>query len=730
MADAEGGNLDERAAEILLRTNGNALMVRALIESDQDDSSKNGGMLPENVMRLVGLYLSKLSPDQLDIVSYAAVLGSEYSISKLLRIVDPTPVGEVMGALDAAVQCGLMQPISGESDVYRFRHELVRETVMDELDLSKRVELHADCATALEKLREEGEKIPAFELLHHFSKSEIVHGERKVATYALEAGREALKNEDCEAVVRILEPRARSIASKHPDLGALMHAVLAPAYKLVKGLRPVYESQRIAFELAVGTGNADTIRALIEEFTLPRELDEETTSLAHQAIQILENDSHEDDRKLIRRLDVTFALKNIQDSGWTDNAADARTLKLAREAADEDDLEFALDILQVRVLLCRLASRHDDVLKEIQRIRELCADRKDETYKLIWVFGEIDALKHSCRFDEVSELIARIEPIALRNIRLWPAKEFFRACGCWYVETANWKEFKQTLEVIRPMQKSYPAAILPGINGLVELDRLEEAREFFFKPNSPPLRWDFDVYLPTYLIRTGIRSIGDMIDLDPKLLAEAPQDHPQVRSLIAILRSLRAWLDGDLDKLRTFAQDIDPEPLPEGYETAGFLKQISGEHDAAIELYTQGLEKAEHNVPYRGWLMYRLATLHRETDQQLSDEWMLKASKHAEEYGLKLLQRKIDEFLATGDILGIGSDDTEKKRQKVNPVGLTVREVDVLREIAKGRTDAEIADTLYISTRTVSNHVSNILRKTGCGNRTEAARFAADRGLL
>jgi len=59
-----------------------------------------------------------------------------------------------------------------------------------------------------------------------------------------------------------------------------------------------------------------------------------------------------------------------------------------------------------------------------------------------------------------------------------------------------------------------------------------------------------------------------------------------------------------------------------------------------------------------------------------------------------------------------------------HPANLTTREVDVIQHIALGMTDQEIADALYVSMKTVSNHVSNILRKTGTGNRTEAAAFA------
>ena len=61
---------------------------------------------------------------------------------------------------------------------------------------------------------------------------------------------------------------------------------------------------------------------------------------------------------------------------------------------------------------------------------------------------------------------------------------------------------------------------------------------------------------------------------------------------------------------------------------------------------------------------------------------------------------------------------------------LTPREVEVLRLVAEGKTDRQIAAQLYISIRTVGNHVKSILAKTGSANRTAAAMYAATRGLL
>ena len=62
--------------------------------------------------------------------------------------------------------------------------------------------------------------------------------------------------------------------------------------------------------------------------------------------------------------------------------------------------------------------------------------------------------------------------------------------------------------------------------------------------------------------------------------------------------------------------------------------------------------------------------------------------------------------------------------------GLTKREVEVLGFVAAGKSNREIAAELSISTNTVDRHISSILKKTGTANRTEAAMYAARRGLV
>ncbi len=84
----------------------------------------------------------------------------------------------------------------------------------------------------------------------------------------------------------------------------------------------------------------------------------------------------------------------------------------------------------------------------------------------------------------------------------------------------------------------------------------------------------------------------------------------------------------------------------------------------------------------------------------------------------------IDAFLATtaAGQSPAGSVTTDAR--------FSAREVEVLRLIAAGKSNQQIADELVLSVNTVARHVANILDKAGVANRTEAAAYGREKGLL
>lgn len=78
----------------------------------------------------------------------------------------------------------------------------------------------------------------------------------------------------------------------------------------------------------------------------------------------------------------------------------------------------------------------------------------------------------------------------------------------------------------------------------------------------------------------------------------------------------------------------------------------------------------------------------------------------------------------------VASKLLQQVRAAEHPDALTAREAEVVRLVAAGLSNREIAGRLSISERTVKFHVSAILSKLGAGNRTQAVRLARERGLI
>jgi DNA-binding NarL/FixJ family response regulator len=83
--------------------------------------------------------------------------------------------------------------------------------------------------------------------------------------------------------------------------------------------------------------------------------------------------------------------------------------------------------------------------------------------------------------------------------------------------------------------------------------------------------------------------------------------------------------------------------------------------------------------------------------------------------------------------LGAGTErtrTTELLGARPPTAGLTVREIEVLRLVAAGKSNREIAAELYLSVKTVARHLSNIFCKIDVSSRTAATAFAYEHGLI
>lgn len=83
---------------------------------------------------------------------------------------------------------------------------------------------------------------------------------------------------------------------------------------------------------------------------------------------------------------------------------------------------------------------------------------------------------------------------------------------------------------------------------------------------------------------------------------------------------------------------------------------------------------------------------------------------------------------ATSHLLSHVTANSSEEKKSLD--GLTKRELEVLKEIAKGKSNKEIASDLFITEKTVKTHVSNVLSKLGLADRTQAALYAVRNGVM
>ncbi|HEX7526160.1 MAG TPA: LuxR C-terminal-related transcriptional regulator, partial [Gaiellaceae bacterium] len=117
------------------------------------------------------------------------------------------------------------------------------------------------------------------------------------------------------------------------------------------------------------------------------------------------------------------------------------------------------------------------------------------------------------------------------------------------------------------------------------------------------------------------------------------------------------------------------------------------------------------------------ALLQRRAGRAAATACLQQAGRISREIGARSLADHIELLARRARILLVDAENAPANGSTVaEDLGLTPREVEVLAQLASGHTDREIADALFISKKTASVHVSNLLRKLDVANRVEAGR--------
>ena len=96
--------------------------------------------------------------------------------------------------------------------------------------------------------------------------------------------------------------------------------------------------------------------------------------------------------------------------------------------------------------------------------------------------------------------------------------------------------------------------------------------------------------------------------------------------------------------------------------------------------------------------------------------------------GLKLTKK--EEVVVVKEVLVPAAETFSLNQDRVRELGVTPRELEILELIAKGMSNREIADTLFVSENTVKTHSSRLFDKLSAKRRTQAVQIAKDQGLI
>jgi DNA-binding CsgD family transcriptional regulator len=204
-------------------------------------------------------------------------------------------------------------------------------------------------------------------------------------------------------------------------------------------------------------------------------------------------------------------------------------------------------------------------------------------------------------------------------------------------------------------------------------------------------------------------------------------------SLVPLARAEAAWLDGDRD--RVLAETASPYELARQREDPWLTGELAFWRRQAGAGSDGGGRMAEPFALQLAGNWAGAAAAWRSLGCPYEEALAL-ADGDADALGraleaLRGLGARSAERLVAGRLRGLGRPAPRGPRAstRANPAGLTARELDVLRLLAGGLRNAEIAARLVVSPKTVDHHVSAVLRKLRVHSRRQAAVRAAELGI-
>ena len=752
------GELIEFVAE---RSEGIPLFVEELLGAVRD-GRRDHDYLPPSLRDVLLARAELLSPSAQHVLRVVSA-GGRWVPDGLLASVAELPAAELNAGLREAVEQQLLV-VDASGRGYGFRHELARAAIHDDLLPGERAQLHQAYAEAIEGNAElAGSELDANSMLaYHWM---AAHDLPRALPASVRAGRAAAEASAPSAAQRHFElalglwnqvPDAdRRAGIGHPELLEAAAAAASRSGAVDRGLALVDEAL-----CEVGHDGAVEHRAmlLVRRAELLGDLgrDEDGLAVLEQAVGLLPLDvpSRVSARVLGRFSRALARTDQIQRAGELAQ----RALESAQAVgADEERLEAQLMLAQSMVY-------DGDIEGGLALLRETEREASSAGYRWISTrsyVGVSDLHLMLGRFGEAIEAADQGMEVAEQSgfgrtagafMRGNKAEALFRS-GRWDEALAVTNPGAEASGIFAGLLFTQRAELhaSSGRRQQAELD-LRAARRHLRNSSAAqfalPLAW---------LEAELARSTGDLNGAQETLeralarrdIVEEHRYKWPVLSLATRIEAERAIAARDagrpdadaVQRITELSGGAEPMPATTPADR-GHLALVRAEHARAVRDGEVGAWAAavvstramDEPLPLAYALLRHAEALAAAGDIAAAAAAAGEAADLARGMGAAPLLEEIEALIRRARLRPIAAEgsapDEAAVPDELERLGLTARETEVLRLVADGLSNSQIAEQLFISRKTASVHVSNILAKLGVSTRVEAAALAHRRGLV
>ncbi len=662
-------------------TGGNPLLVTEML------AAGDAGV-PMTVRDLVLARLAGLPADAREVVRLVAVVPTRAELWLLEQAARPAP-----SAVEMGVSAGLL--VVGP-DAVGFRHELLRQAVEGSLSALARRELNRRVLEVLAGAP--GRRVDLARLVHHAREAGDVEA---VLRYAPEAARQAA----AVAAHREAVGHYRAVLAHDERIPAAARAELLEGYSVeayLSGLSgEAVSARQAAVDLREAAGDREQLGEALRWLSRLHWWDgnrREAEAAAARAVAVLEPlpPGHQLAMAYSNQAQLDMLANRSEAAmGWA-----ARAIELARRLDDQETLTHALtNIGSARVNggdpggrveleeafeVAVAAGLEDHAARAVCNLATLSAETRDDRHAR-------QDLDRALAFAQAHELAGYTQHVLGHRARV-------------RLDQGDWAGAEQDAR----------AALAEPVKG------------------GPRV---VDALVPLGLLRSRRGDPDAAATLQEATERAFATSELQWTAPVAAARAEYAWLHGDDRRAAEEAAGIFELAVRDGHqwfagELACWLRLagapvrvpavmaephrllLAGDWRAAADAWR------ERGYPYQQALALACG------DQ---DEALLEALTLLDGLGARQTALRLRRQLRQRGNLRVPRGPT--RATAANPAGLTGRQVEVLGLLAQGLTDAEIAEQLSLSAKTVGHHVSALLAKLGVGSRREAAAAARRLGV-